>query len=59
MALLLDYPGTDTVDLVIMSQGQRYRLEMPIITTCYCPELDARVSELLGVQNVITVHGPA
>ncbi len=59
LQLLLEYPGNDCVDLVIISQGKRWRLEMPIITTCYCEELEARVAELLGRQDAVSVLGPA
>ena len=59
LTLLLEFPGTDSVDLVIFSQGARYRLEMPIITTGYCPELAERLANLLGTQEAVTVVGPA
>ena len=59
LALLLEYPGADSVDLVIFSQGVRYRLEMPIITTRFCPELEAQVAELMGGREAIKVLGPA
>ena len=57
LTLLLDFPGTDSVDLVIYSQGDRYRLEMPIITTNYCQELAERLAQLLGTQEAVTVLG--
>ena len=59
LTLLLEFPGTDSVDLVIYSQGARYRLEMPIITTNYCPELAERLGQLLGTQEAVTVLGIA
>ncbi|MBM3940837.1 MAG: hypothetical protein FJ318_08135, partial [SAR202 cluster bacterium] len=59
LSLLLEYPGSDGVDLIISSQGKRYRMEMPIITTSYCPELAARIAELFGRQDAVLVQGPA
>jgi DNA polymerase-3 subunit alpha len=58
MALLLDFPGRDTVDLVIFSQGARFRLEMPIITTRYCDQLKEDLAQLLGSHSAITIQGP-
>ena len=56
LQLLLEFPGSDGVDLVIASQGKRWRLEMPIITTSYCPELEERLNEMLGRQDAVTVQ---
>ena len=55
--LLLEFQGKDTVDLIIFSNGDRYRVQMPIITTNYCPELVTRLGELLGTPNAISVLG--
>ena len=55
---LLDYPGTDAVDLLITSEGRNWRLEMPIITTGFCEALNVRVQELLGRTDAITVAEP-
>ncbi|MCH7656062.1 MAG: hypothetical protein IIC95_08805, partial [Chloroflexi bacterium] len=55
METLLDYPGTDGVDLLIWSEGKRWRLEMPIVTTGYCDELAARLDEILG-HDAITIE---
>ena len=52
---LLDYPGTDAVDLLIWSEGKRWRLEMPIVTTGYCEELAARLDEILG-HDAVTIE---
>ncbi|MEE8518726.1 MAG: DNA polymerase III subunit alpha [Dehalococcoidia bacterium] len=54
---LLDYPGTDRVDLLISSEGKRWRLEMPIITTGYCEDLELRVAEILGRPDAVTLVG--
>ena len=56
LQLLLEFPGTDGVDLVIFSQGKRWRLEMPIITTGYCPELHRLLAEMLGQQDAVSVQ---
>jgi DNA polymerase-3 subunit alpha len=55
---LLDYPGTDRVDLLISSGGKKWRLEMPIITTGYCDELSARLAEMLGREDAVTLEAP-
>ena len=55
LQLLLEYPGVDDVDLVIASGGKRWRVEMPIIKTAYCDDLAARLGELLGAQEAVTV----
>ena len=52
---LLDYPGTDAVDLLITSEGRNWRLEMPIITTGFCTALESRIQELLGRPDAITI----
>ena len=55
LQLLLEYPGVDDVDLVIASGGKHWRVEMPIIKTAYCDDLAARLGELLGAQEAVTV----
>ena len=50
---LLDYPGTDSVDLLITSEGRNWRLEMPIITTGFCSSLESRLQDLLGRQDAV------
>ena len=57
LATLLDYPGTDAVDLLITSQGRNWRLEMPIITTGFCTALETRIHELLERPDAITITG--
>ena len=54
---LLDYPGNDSVDLLIWSEGKRWRLEMPIITTSYCTDLADRLSHMLGRDDALVVAG--
>ncbi len=43
----MDYPGTDRVDLLVESQGTRYRITMPIVTTQICDGLLAELGDLL------------
>ncbi len=57
LQLLLEYPGSDDVDLVIASQGKHWRLEMPIIKTSYCDELNDRLAELLGSPAAVSILG--
>lgn len=59
LVVLLNYPGNDKVDLLILSQGTKYRLEMPIITTTFCPELAGQINELLGSSDAIRVQTDA
>ena len=48
LQLLLEYPGADRVLVEIASDGRRVRLEMPLITTLFCPELEERLADLIG-----------
>jgi len=48
LQLLLEYPGADRVLVEIASDGRRVRLEMPLITTRFCPELEERLVDLIG-----------
>ena len=45
---LLEYPGLDRVNLEIHTQGRRVLLDMPAVTTGYCPDLQQRLDTLLG-----------
>ena len=48
MSTLLEYAGTDRVQLEILTKGKRVRLELPTITTGYCLELQERLEKLVG-----------
>ena len=48
LQLLLEYPGADRVLVEIASEGRRVRLEMPLITTGFCLELEERLVGLIG-----------
>jgi DNA polymerase III alpha subunit len=45
---LLEFPGQDRVNLYISTRGRRVRLDVPIVSTRYCPELISRLEGLLG-----------
>ena len=48
MQLMLEFPGQDSVQLEITGHGQRTRLEMPLVTTSFCPELEEKLAALIG-----------
>ena len=48
MELMLEYKGTDLVYLDITSNSNRVRLEMPMVTTKFCPALEGKLNALLG-----------
>ena len=48
MQLLLEFPGPDVVHLEIVSNTKTVRMEMPLVTTGFCPELEAKLGELIG-----------
>ena len=52
IGVLLEYPGQDRVNLEIHTSGARVVLEMPVVNTGYCEELDERLTELLGAGSV-------
>ena len=49
---MLEYSGNDRVQLEIRTDVKRVLLEMPRITTGYCPELQERLEGLLGAGSV-------
>ena len=61
IGVLLEYPGQDRVNLEIHTSGARVVLEMPVVSTGYCDELDERLTELLGAGSVRfhDANGPA
>ncbi len=48
MQLLLEFPGQDAVRVEILNNGQTTRLEMPLVSTQFCPELEERLVALIG-----------
>ena len=49
---ILEYPGDDGVHVEITTGGRPVLLELPKITTGYCPELHQRLELLLGAGSV-------
>ena len=56
---LMDYPGTDEVDLVIESGGQFWRISMPIIRTRYSDELAAHLNEMRDAGLTVELESTA
>ena len=56
IALLLEYPGKDRVNLEIYAEGRRVVLDLPVVSTGYCDEMRERLEELLGA-NSVTLQG--
>ncbi len=48
MQLLLEFPGDDAVQLEVPNNGRRVRLEMPLVNTGFCDELEEKLVTLLG-----------
>ena len=49
---LLEYVGNDRVQLEIRSNGKRVLLQLPIVTTGFCPELESRLTALVSPGEV-------
>ena len=52
VGILLEYPGSDRVHVEITTGGKRVLLDLPMITTGYCPELQRRLDDLLGAGSL-------
>ena len=50
--VLLEYPGTDRVNLRIQTGGKQVVMELPVISTGYTEEMKARLEILLGLNSV-------
>ena len=53
--LLLEYPGSDHVNLTIQTQQGQLRMEWPLVTTTYCEDLQTSLDSLLG-QGAVRVE---
>ncbi len=53
IALLLEYPGKDRVNLEIHTGGRRVVLDLPVVSTGYCEEMRGRLEEMLGSNSVL------
>ena len=51
--ILISYPGKDRFALQIYERNRGYRIEFPNFTTAVCSELIARLSTLVGADNVV------
>ena len=52
VGLLLEYPGSDRINLKIHTGGHRVVMEMPMVNTGFCPVLQERLETLLGFDTV-------
>ena len=52
IGILLEYPGTDRVNLEIHTGGGRVVMELPVVSTGYCEDLSQRLVKLLGPDTV-------
>jgi len=52
LQLLLEYPGPDRVLVEIDNEGRKVRLEMPLIKTRFCQEMEARMADIIGLGKV-------
>ena len=50
--LMLEFPGRDRVNLEIRTGGRRVVMELPVVSTGYCEELQQRLAALLGAGAV-------
>lgn len=51
--VLFSYPGNDRFAFLVYERSRGFRVEFPNFTTGLCPELIARLSELVGAENVL------
>lgn len=54
LQILMEFPGPDQVHLEIASNGKTVLIEMPIVSTRFCPELHERLTTLIGPGRVST-----
>jgi len=50
--VLFSYPGDDRFAFLVYERNRGFRVEFPNFTTGLCPELIARLNELVGAENV-------
>ena len=58
IGVLLEYSGHDRVNLDIQTGAGRVLMELSVVSTSYCEELDQRLSALLGAESV-RLHDPS
>ncbi len=52
IGVLLEYSGHDRVNLDINTGSGRVIMDLPVVNTSYCEELDHRLTALLGAESV-------
>ena len=52
IGVILDFPGKDKVNLAIRTGGRKVVMELPVVSTGYCPDLKQRLEVLLGTDTV-------
>ena len=52
IGVLLEYSGHDRVNLDIKTGAGRVIMDLPVVNTSYCEELDHRLTALLGAESV-------
>ena len=55
IGVILEYPGRDRVNLEIRTLGKKVLMDLPVVSTGYCPSLHERLEDLLG-PDTVTVH---
>ncbi len=50
--ILLEFKGTSAVTLEVKTSGRVVTMDMPFATVDPCPELETRLSDLLGPENI-------
>ena len=56
--MLLEFPGTDRVNLEIRTGGRKILMDLPVVGTGYCEGLRQRLESLLGPNTITTTNGP-
>ncbi|MCH7713356.1 MAG: DNA polymerase III subunit alpha [Chloroflexi bacterium] len=57
VGVLLEYPGNDRINLKIHTGGHRVVMELPMVNTSYCTQLQERLESLLGADSVHISNG--
>ena len=52
IGVILEYPGTDRINLEILTGGRKVLMELPVVSTGYCEGLHQRLEDLLGPSAV-------
>ena len=52
IGVLLEYPGKDRINVKIRTGGRRVLMDLPVVSTGYCDDLERRLQALLGPNAV-------